>query len=141
MNKRATAILFIAVVVLAMAFFFLWQREQPRPKEMEQLCQNSAAAALEAFKGYASSGDAYRYWDGVAEFRCFMKAYLYLHDGHSDPDYLYCNELYGQMTLYPEGVMANVEDLITALEYLSQDYTDPNGYHHIASLNNKLTRG
>ena len=141
MNKRVAAVLLTAVIMLAVIFFFLWQREQPKPSELEQLCQTSASAALDRFRQYNTSREEPLYWYGVAEFRSFMNAYLYLNDNISNPDYLYCNAVYGQMVLHPEAVTENLDGLIDALEYLAMDYTDPNGYHLMCILQNELMHG
>ena len=141
MNKRATMVIFAALLLLAVSFFFLWQRQQPQPKEMVQLCQNSAAAALEDFRQYEKTGEEAYYWYGVGEFRSFMNAFSYLKEEKDHADYLYCNAVYGELVLRPEKTQKNIALLLEALELLSRDYTDPNGYLRMSMLKNQLQYG
>jgi len=107
---------------------------------MEDLCQTSAYQALENFREYSAKGEDYLYVYGVAEFRSFMDAYFYLNDNTSDTEYTYCNIIYGEMALNPERlqVQVNMQELIEALEFLAEDYTDPNGYIRLNELGNHL---
>lgn len=108
---------------------------------MVDLCQGSVCRSLESFKEYSAKGDNYLYIYGVAEFRNFMDAYRYLNDNPNDPEYLYCNIIYGEMALNAEKVQANMQGVIEALAILAEDYTDPNGYIRLNELGNLLRYG
>lgn len=104
---------------------------------MEQLYLNSMESALDSFCRYRDSGSESSYWDGVAEFRCMMKAYLSL-QGSSTPDYLSCNIVYGEMLHDPENVKENISSLIEALDLLIQEDTRMTGFLRIYELRNLL---
>lgn len=137
MKKRTLSILLVIFILLTSLFIGLWQYEKSNTKELESLCQNSIGRALEDFKEYHDMVHVSSYWYGVAEFRTFMTAYLAIHD-ESNTDYLYCNIVYGSMILDSENTQAHIDELIEALEYLADDYTDPNGYNLMANLGNAL---
>ena len=141
MNRRASAIIMAALLLLAVSFFFLWQRQQPQPKEMVQLCQNSAAAALEDFHQFEQSGSEADYWSGVAEFKSFLNAFSYLREEKQQMEYLDCNQVYGVLLLNPEKAQQDLPLLLKALELLGRDYTDPNGYLRMNELKNQLIHG
>jgi len=141
MNRRASAIIMAALLLLAVSFFFLWQRQQPKVPEMVQLCQNSAAAALEEFRQYEESVEEAHYWYGVGEFKSFLNAFSYLREDNQQADYTYCNAVYGYMVLRPEKMQQNLPLLLEALELLGRDYTDPNGYLRMSMLKNQLQHG
>ena len=141
MNRRSSAIIMTALALLAVSFFFLWQRQQPKVPEMEQLCQHSAVASLQEFQEYEKSGGEAHYWCAVAEFRSFMNAFSYLKEENQQAEYLWCNSVYGYMTLRPEKVQQELPMLLKALELLARDYTDPNGYLRMSELNNQLLHG
>lgn len=67
-----------------------------------------------------------------------MTAYLCLEDGAGDTEYIWCNVLYGYMTLNPEKVKAYIPELVDSIEYLAEDYNHPNGFNLINVLNNRL---
>ena len=106
---------------------------------MEDLCQSGVSQSMESFKEYAAKRDDYFYMDGVAEFKSFMNAYLCLND--NAVEYTYCNIIYGEMTLNPDKIQANIQKLIEALTILSEDYTDPNGYIRMNEFGNLLRYG
>ena len=93
---------------------------------------------MEHFENYQSNGSESEYLSGVAEFRAYMTTYLCLTDEPSDAEYLWCNTLYGYMTMKPDSVKANIADLVDALGFLAEDYEHPNGLNLINALNNKL---
>ena len=140
MKKYAWVIGLVIIAVLLMSCFLLWRQVGIEHTKMVDLCQTSAHQSLENFKKYSAKGEDYLYTYGVAEFRSFMDAYLYLNDNVSDTEYTYCNIIYGEMVLNPERlqVQVNMQKLIEALEILAEDYTDPNGYIRLNELGNHL---
>lgn len=134
--KWITGILMIVLLTLCIVF---WQQKNAEIAKMESLCQCSAGQALEYFKEYETQGNDASYTKGVAEFRSFMNAYLYLNDNISNAEYTWCNIIYGDMVLYPERVQSNIRGLIEALEYLSKDYDNMNGFHLMNVYSNELT--
>ena len=121
--------------------FAMWLRGEKEHEKMENLCMTSARMAWQSFEEYASTGDNAEFWYGVGDFRSFMTAYLYLNDNEADPNYLYCNEVYGWMVLNPDKVKEDMHVLNSALWILSEDYTDPNGYNLMSVLANVLKHG
>lgn len=138
MNKRAYAILLVTLAALTVSFFLIWQFQQPEQSDVQRLYTSSLTASLESFRQYAETGAQSSYWDGVAEFRCFMKAYLVLHDG-STPDYLACNIVYGQMLSDPQSVQETMPALVEALGLLTREQTCQTGFLRISELANLLT--
>ena len=140
MNKRNFAIGAL-IIVLIFLCVVLWRQKGAEREKMVSLCEASATMALEDFTNYTVTGEKSYYISGVAEFRSFMTAYLFLNDNVGNAEYTWCNTVYGNMILYPEKVQANVQGIIDALEYLSKDYNDFNGFHLIHVYSNELAHG
>ena len=128
----------ILVIALAVVCVNLWQHKTIEENDLKVMCKSSVNAAMEHFENYQSNGNEAEHISGVAEFRAYMTTYLCLTDEPSDAEYLWCNTLYGYMTLKPEEVKTNISDLIDALEYLAENYDHPNGFNLINALNNKI---
>ncbi len=129
------------IIVLAVICANLWQHKTVEQNDLKVMCKSSVNAALEHFDEYSSNENDANYIAGVAEFRAYMTAYLCLTDEASSAEYIWCNTLYSEMTLHPEKVKTNIQGLIDALEYLAEDYADPNGFNLINNLANELTQG
>lgn len=128
----------IAIILLLVAeCVSFWQYTTSKNVKLEVMCKGSVNAALEHFEKYEANKDDADYIAGVAEFRTYMTAYLCLED-ESNTDYIWCNILYGDMTLHPEKIKAHISELVNALEYLAEDYDHPNGFNLINTLNNQL---
>ena len=136
MKKHTWMIVFIVMMVLSVCYFVFWRQARIEHVKMADLCQGSICRSLESFKEYSVNGDDYLYTYGVAEFRSFMSAYLYLNDNSSDPEYWGCNVIYGDMALNPQKVQANMQEIVEALAILADDYTDPTGYIRLNELAN-----
>ena len=137
-HQWVVGVLIALLVILCVVF---WQQKNAEIAQMTSLCECSAGRALEYFTQYETQGKNSDYIKGVAEFRTFMTAYLYLNGNTSNAEYSWCNSIYGNMVLYPEKVQSNVSGLIEALEYLAADYDNVNGFHLINTYSNELTHG
>lgn len=135
MKKNRVAI--ISAFLLIVICVLLWQFRTSDNDKLEAMCKSSANTALARFKEYEIHQEESDYIAGVAEFRTYMTAYLSLQE-ESNADYIWCNILYGDMILDPENVKAHISELVAALEYLAEDYDDPNGFNFINMLNNQL---
>lgn len=136
--KKQTWIAVIGILVLLVPCANLWQYKTYKNNNLEVMCKSSITSAMQHFEEYNSNGKESDYIAGVAEFRTYMTAYLCLADGASDTDYIWCNILYGNMTLNPEKVKSHTTELVEALKYLVEDYDHPNGFNLINALNNQL---
>lgn len=136
--KKKILITAAGIVLLIIVCVSLWQYHASNDDILDAMCKNSAAAALDHFREYAIRKEESDYLAGVAEFRTYMRAYLCLLGGRSDTNYIWCNTLYGDMILDPENVKAYIPELVSALEYLAEDYDHPNGFNLINALNNRL---
>ena len=137
-TKLPIIIPIILVIALAVVCVNLWQHKTIEENDLKVMCKGSINAAMEHFENYQANDNEAEYISGVAEFRAYMTTYLCLTDEPSDADYIWCNTLYGYMTMKPEKVKANISDLVDALEYLAEDYDHPNGFNLINALNNKI---
>ena len=135
--KTKVTISIVALAMLAAVFCGLLLFEKNDHSEMEQLCQTNAAQALSDFRQYKETGAEGNYWYGVSNFKAFMNTWLAIKGG-SSAEYLWCNSVYGYMVLSPEEVQAHIDELLTAMEIIGADYTNPNGYLRICELNNQL---
>lgn len=135
MKKKLVAI--ISAFLLIIICVLLWQFRTSDNDMLEVMCKSSANTALARFKEYEIHQEESDYIAGVAEFRTYMTAYLLLQE-ESNADYIWCNILYGDMILHSENVKAHISELVAALEYLAEDYDDPNGFNFINMLNNQL---
>lgn len=138
-RKKWGYIVVVGIIILTLLVVLanVWKALSFRTDKIEILCEASAYSALEHFEEYNSTANDSDYIAGVAEFRTYMRAYLIL-VGESDTNYIWCNILYGDMTLHPEKVKAHIPELLEALDYLTEDYNHPNGFNLINALNNKL---
>ena len=139
--KKRNWIIGVPIIILALLCIVLWRQKEVEREKMESLCECSAAMALEKFTSYSETGKESDYIGGVAEFRSFMTAYLFLNDNVGNAEYTWCNTVYGDMVLSPEKVQNDVQGLINALGYLSKGYDDPNGYLLIHAYSNELRHG
>ena len=139
--KKYSWIAGVLIVLLAVLCVVLRQQKAAEHTKMENLCQSSAANALEDFINYKASGKESDYISGVAEFRSFMSAYLFLSDNVANAEYTWCSIVYGEMIMHPEKVQNNIQGLIDALKYLSEDYDNPNGFNLIFVYSNRLING
>lgn len=137
-SKLPIIIPVVIVIALAIVCVNLWQHKTIEENDLKVMCKSSVNAAMEHFENYLAEGNETDYIAGVAEFRAYMTTYLCLTDEPSEAEYLWCNTLYGYMTMNPEAVKANASDLVEALEYLAEDYDHPNGFNLINALNNKI---
>ena len=137
--KKLNWLLGIFCVFLAVFCIILWQQKKAEHEKMEAICQSSVDSAFAHFATFERLQNESDYISGVAEFRSFMTAYLFLSDNEADTNYIWCNIVYGEMILHPENVKENIADLVNALNYLKIDYTHPNGYNRINALGTKLT--
>lgn len=129
-----------AVFLAAAVFFGLWQRECRDRSELELLCRSAAHSALESFQTYRDVGDESDYWYGVADFRSFEQAfYLLTEDTVRQADYVFCNEVYSHMVLYPERARAHMDEVIEVFSLWAEDVYDPNGCLRMAELRNTLS--
>ena len=129
----------ILIVFLAVLCIVLWQQKNAEIKKMESLCEYSASEALKYFSKYEAEGNYSDYVQGVAAYRSFLNAYLYLEDSTPNDDshttgYTICAVAYGFMLVSPKQVQGNVRGLIEALEYLSTDYDSSKGLMKIQSF-------
>ena len=137
-TKLPIIIPIILVIALSVVCVNLWQHKTVEENDLKVMCKSSVNAAMEHFENYQSNGSEAEYISGVAEFRAYMTTYLCLTDEPSEAEYLWCNTLYGYMTMKPESVKANIADLVGALDYLAEDYDHANGFNLINVLNNKI---
>ena len=137
-SKMQIIIPLILVIALSVMCVNLWQHKTVEENDLKVMCKSSVNAAMEYFENYQSNGSESEYLSGVAEFRAYMTTYLCLTDEPSDAEYLWCNTLYGYMTMKPDSVKTNIADLVDALKFLAEDYEHPNGFNLINALNNKL---
>lgn len=138
MKKRTWVIVLGVMLIVSVSCFAFWRQARIERAKMVDLCQGSVCRSLENLKEYSANGDDSLYTYGVAEFRSFMNAYLQLIENVTDPEYLYCNIIYGEMALNPEKVQASMQEVIEALTILADDYTDPTGYIRLNELGHLL---
>jgi len=136
--KKRTWISTAVIVILLALCASLWQHTTEKSNVLEVMCKSSVNAALEHFEEYAVGERESDYIAGVAEFRTYMTAYLCFIDNGGSAEYTWCNSLYGKMTLKPETVKTHIPELVEALQYLAEDFDDPNGFNAINVLNNQL---
>jgi len=127
----------VVLVITTVVFAGLWMYEKNDRSELEQLCQISAAAAWRGFSEYQETGADGHYWEGVANFRAFLNSWVAV-EGETPAEYSWFNSVYGFMVLSPEKVQACMDELLTAMEIVGTDYTNPNGPLRISELNNLL---
>ena len=139
MKKHLTALLIIGLAISALTFGILWQRAENSRSDARLLAQAGAADACAQFASYRDTGLESSYWYGVAAFRSFEQAYHLLTEGTNKAvNYIFCNEVYGNLVLSPVVCQARIAELIDVMEILSRDIEDENGYIRMSELRNLL---
>lgn len=131
----------VAAILLAIYCVVLWGKVDAEREKLTDLGSSEITSAAQHFDDYSKSGEDSDYYYGVADFRSFMQSYLASLDGSSDGDYLEMNKLYGSMVLSPERVQQHTAELLEIFSYLTEDYTDQNGYLRMMELNNAIDNG
>ena len=82
-------------------------------------------------------------WTERIKRRCwipqFYECVSVLNDNVFNAEYICRNTVYGYLILHPEKTKNDIKGLIDALEYLADDYDDPNGFNLINAYSNELT--
>ena len=129
----------ICLTISTLLFAVLWQRAANSKDDIRQLAQASAADAYSQFVEYQTNGEVSSYWYGVAAFRSFEQAYDLLTEGTNQfPNYVFCNEVYGQLILSPENSQKHISELIEVMEILASDVENENGYLRMADLRHNI---
>ncbi len=137
--KKAIHFVYISIIlIMSICLAFTWNSLQEQRHERELLCQVSVAEAYEGFKNYAESGSEDSYLWAVAEFRTFMQTHYFIYEDTPKDEHLTLNEIFSYMALNPEEVKANINELVEALDYLDEDYKNPNGYLRLRNFYNHL---
>lgn len=141
MKKRWYIPLLVACTLCGVIFGIWYGRESGRREERRQMAQMSAANAYEEFVEYQKTGHSSSYWYGVAEFRAFQTAYHRLvEDTNKEPNFTFCNEVYGSLVLAPEKSQEKIEDIVAVMEILSADVEDDAGYARMEELRHRLSK-
>ena len=135
--KKISIILIALLLALSCTFGVLYAIEKNDQSELEQLCHNAAYESLKSFEQFRESGEDFDYISAVAEFNAYLKSYYILTENKSG-DYAALNSVYGYMILNPDKTKTCVDDIIGALEYLSEDYDDMNGINLMYNVRNQL---
>lgn len=139
MKKRALTWLFVVPTLAAVLFFALWQRALHDQTELEAFAQAQAAEAYTCFLDFQASGADSDYWSGAAAFHAFCEAYGLLTEGTGkSANHTFCKEVSGSLLASPENARKELRKLLDALELLSQNIRDENGYLKILELRNAL---
>ena len=136
--KKCLLIVFTVLFLIGtVVFFSLWQRERASAGMAKTLAQANAVCAYESFQRYAETGKESDYMNGAAEFHTFTQ--IFCHVMRTDSfEQAACNEVYAYMTISPDKVKAHMEELLDALEILSQDCYHANGYQKLSNLEHHL---
>lgn len=137
--KKLPIIIISILLVMAVAFFGLWQHEKQSQADILALCQSGGSFALTSFQEYQENGSEGAYWQAVSDFRVFEQAYYMLVEGtNKATNYSVCNEVYGFLVFNPERSQEHIEEIIDVMKILAKDATDENGFVKMSSLRNTL---
>ncbi len=137
-KKCILPVISVLLAILSVIFCVLWRTEANDHNELFRLAQSSVQNSYQCFNAYSTNGNEEDYWSGVAEFRVFEQSY-YILNGEIDPNYLYCNAIYGYMVDSPDAVKHNIPELMHILGLLANDINDMNGYIRMSSLEHLLS--
>ncbi len=139
MKNRIQTIIIICLTALTLLFGFLWQREKSNRADLRMLAQASAKDAYTQFASYQERGEESDYWKGVAAFRSFEQAYYLLTENtNKNGNYVFCNEVYGDLVLHPQKCQEYMADIIAVLDILTRDVESENGHLKMSELRNRL---
>ena len=136
-------VLLVVVSFAAIAFFSLWINEgKARYDDMDKLCQyyaSGAAGTLQEFvwgKEELNEERMDTYWYGVSRFYAFMDTLQFMPDsgGWNSAQYKNCSAIYDHMLHKPDEVLAHMDELIAALEFLDEDYDSPDSRRALSEL-------
>lgn len=139
MKKIALPVLTVCFALAALVFAYLWYVEKSNDSDLKQLAQASATDAYTQFSSYQTNGNDSDYWSGVASFRSLEQAYVLLvQDTNKETNYLICNDVYGSMISNPDKCKDNIDEIVSALEYLSEDVESITAHDRMLELRNTL---
>lgn len=142
MKKRIQAAVIICLVISSVVFAMLWQGEKRNRDDVRLLAQSAAAQAYASFQSFQATGEESDYWSAVADFRAFEQAYHLLTENTNKSDnYIFCNEVYGSLLLFPEKSQEHISQVIEVMGILSEDLEDALGHSKMSSLRNTLEHG
>lgn len=139
MKKRIPAILAVCFAISTVVFAFLWNTERKSRDDMKEFAQAQAVDAYSQFAAYQDSGDANRYWCGVASFYAFQQGYISAFNGtNRSINYLICNEVYSYLVGEPEVSRTYIAELVGIMGLLSKDIENLSGHAQMLELRNAL---
>lgn len=132
----------VLLTAVAMLFCGLWVYEMFDKSDTKKLCQHYAIHAHAAFEQHEmlkeqnkdSSAPLANYWLGVSRFYAFSETLQSL-VGYEDSFYKDCHSLHNHMLLIPEEVLSHMNELLAAMDILSENYADREGQKIISDLN------
>ena len=138
--KKLLIFALILCLALTVVFGVLWQTAHRDNSDVLTLAQAGAVGSLDSFKSYQENGYESDYWQAVADFRAFEQAYYLLVQGtNKASNYIFCNEVYGELLIHPERCQTHMEEIIETMMILADDVTDENGHMQMSSLRNTLS--
>ena len=139
MRKNITLILLICFILSTLAFGILWVKERNSQAAALLIARSSANDAYNSFKMYKNTGDESYYCYGVSAFRSFQQAYyLLVENTNKSTNYVFCNQIYGSLVLFPDRSQEHITELLQITELLSNNAKDENAYILMSNLRNVI---
>ena len=144
MNKP-NKLIFPAILCLCIAaiiFCYKWQQERNNHTELLELAQWSAEESYDSFAAFIESGEEHNYWEAVANFRSFLKAYMQycLKSNLNHTDYTYATDVYYSLINFPELCRTKIPELMEITALLSVNADDPDADIKMHNLRDDITQ-
>ena len=138
----------LLLTAVAILFCGLWLYEIFDKSDTKELCQEYANRVSSSFGAHEmledqnkdSSNPLANYWIGVSRFYAFSETLRPL-VGYENTLYQECSSLYHHMITSPDDVLLHMFELTVAMDKLSEDYADSEGWKIIADLNDLFQHG
>lgn len=138
-TRKILILIIVCLSISSVVFGFLWQKEKADKSGYLIMAQAGANDAAIQFSEYQNNGKIEHYWYGVASFRVFEQAYYSFAEGtNKSSNYSICNDVYGNLVLFPEKCQPQIAEIIEVMEIIANDANDRNGFILMENLRNSL---
>ena len=135
-------LIILCLCITTIVFYCKWQQEKNHHSELLELAQWSAEESFDSFEAFVESGEEHNYWNAVANFRSYLKAYdqYCLKSDRNHTDYTYAANIYYCLINFPELCQAHIPEFIEITALLSKNAADPEADIKMHNLRDDITQ-
>ena len=144
MNKQNKLIfpIILCLCIAIIVFCYKWHQEKNNHSELLELAQWSAEESYDSFEAFVESGEERNYWEAVANFRSYLKAYMQycLKSNLNHTNYTYATDVYYCLINFPELCQTHIPEFMEITALLSIDAADPDADIKMHNLRDNITQ-